>query len=152
MKLENIPDFVQLTPRIATSAQPAEVQFTAIANSGYHAVVNLSMPNAKNAIKNEGFIVTSFDMSYVHIPVPFNNPHIEHLRLFIRTMDNYINQNVWVHCAKNYSVAAFIYHYLTLICGYTKKDARSSMFDKWQPDQVWQEFIDLDGKNILKRA
>jgi len=84
MSTEQIVNFIQVSERIASSGQPAEHQFKSIAKANFEVIINLSMPNSENAIPEEGNIVTAHGMTYVHIPVPFNSPTIDHLRKFLK--------------------------------------------------------------------
>ena len=141
--LNQIKNFVQLTDDIGTSGQPTEAQFEEIAEAGCAAVVNLALPDSKNAIPSEGGIVTALGMAYIHIPVPFDNPTQEHLGAFIKVMDAFEGKNKWAHCVVNYRVSAFMYHYLRIRRNYTDSDARSPIFDIWKPDDVWQRFLEI---------
>lgn len=147
--LEQIRNYVQLTPEIGTSGQPTPDQFGFIADAGYRAVINLALPDSDHALVNEGNIVTALKMAYVHIPVPFDQPTPEHLKLFIQMMDALENGKVWVHCVANYRVSAFLYHYLRLRKGYSQSAARSPMFEQWHPDSVWSAFLSLDSEALL---
>jgi protein tyrosine phosphatase (PTP) superfamily phosphohydrolase (DUF442 family) len=143
-KADQIRNFVQLTNDIATSGQPTEEQFSQIAESGHDVVINLALVDSNGAIPNEGSIVASLGMSYVHVPVPFDHPTPEHLRLFFRVMEVFSGKRIWVHCAMNYRVSAFLYHYLRKVRKLGESEARSPIFDIWTPDNVWREFMRLD--------
>lgn len=148
--LADILNFVQLTPRVGTSGQPTAEQFTTIADAGYAAVINLAMPDSDNAIAEEGSIVTSLGMSYVHLPVPWEAPDSAQLRRFIGTMQALAPEQVWVHCAMNLRVSAFMYHYLLLAEGLPEAACRSPVLALWEPqmDPVWREFLALDSAGI----
>ncbi|PZD73973.1 hypothetical protein C1752_01659 [Acaryochloris thomasi RCC1774] len=142
--LNQIKNYVQLTPTIGTSGQPTADQFSVIADAGYQSIINLAMPDSDYAIATEGSIVTTLGMAYIHIPVPFEQPTAQHLKIFIQVMDAFADRNVWVHCAANYRVSAFLYHYRQLRQGCSAQVARSPMFERWKPDDVWQAFLDLE--------
>ncbi len=142
--MKHIKNFVQLTDDIATSGQPGAEQFDAIAAAGYAVVVNLAMPDSDNAIPEEGSIVTSLGMSYVHIPVPFDNPRPDHLAVFMQVMDAFAGKRRWVHCVVNYRVSAFMYHYLRTRRGFSDLQARSPVFEFWQPNETWRAFMQLN--------
>lgn len=141
--LDRITNYIQLTPTIATSGQPTVPQFSWIADAGYRCVINLAMPDSDDAIATEGRIVTELGMIYIHIPVPFDRPTPQHLRQFMGVMAGIEADPVWVHCVKNYRVSAFLYHYLRQK-GYIEQEARSPIFQHWQPNKVWQQFLTLD--------
>ena len=104
MSIENILNYIQVSDRIASSGQPEAHQFEDIADAGYEVVINLAMPDSKNAIPEEGNIVASLNMTYLQIPVPFNAPDVSHLRDFIKVVRSLSHRRVWVHCAFNYRV------------------------------------------------
>ena len=139
--MDHIRNFVQVTRDIGTSGQPTEGQFQDIARAGYAVVINLALHNSDDAIPNEGSIVSSLGMSYVHIPVPFEHPREDHLRTFCGVMEAYRGKKIWVHCVMNYRVSAFLYHYLRGVRKLSESESRSSMFDSWSPDQIWKKFL-----------
>lgn len=148
MSIKEIYNFVQLTDNIATSGQPLEGEFALISKSSHKAVINIAMHNSDDAIANEGYIVTALGMSYFHIPVPFESPTIEHLRLFIKVMACFEGEKVWAHCAANYRVSAFMYQYLKLLHSISSKEAKSSIFDVWHPNDAWKGIMALSKKEI----
>ncbi|MEM7219139.1 MAG: protein tyrosine phosphatase family protein [Pseudomonadota bacterium] len=140
--MEHIKNFVQLTDRFATAGQPAPADFAAIAEHGHVAVVNLAMPDSTNAIPDEGARVSETGMTYVHIPVPFDAPTDTHQAHLDAVLDALSPAPVFVHCALNYRVSAFMYRHLTAR-GAPAEAARSRILDAWEPemDDVWRRFL-----------
>jgi protein tyrosine phosphatase (PTP) superfamily phosphohydrolase (DUF442 family) len=149
MSIEDIRNFIQVSDRIASSGQPKDHQFKDISEAGYEAVINLAMPNSENAILEEGNIVTSLNMTYIHIPVPFDAPDVCHLRDFIRVMGALSHRTVWVHCVVNYRVSAFLYQYYRLVHGAQPQEAKKVMLASWKPNDVWQRFMALSGNETM---
>ncbi len=143
--MEQILNFVQLTESIGTSGQPTAEQFADIAAAGYAAVVNLAVPHSHNAVANEGSLVTATGMTYVQIPVKWDAPTLGDLQRFIKTMRALEGARIFVHCAMNMRVSAFMYHYLTVEKGMAPAAARSPILEKWEPkmDEVWKGFLAL---------
>lgn len=141
----------QSTDRIATSGQPRRDQFAAIAADGYRAVINLAMANSDNAIAEEGSIVAGLGMNYFHLPVPFERPTAGHLRTFIGLLRALGDDKVWVHCAVNARVSAFMYHYLRWELGYDEERATSPLLRGWrqQMEPVWRDFLALERAAVL---
>ena len=100
---------MQLTPRVGTAGQPLAEQFAAIGDAGYTTVINLAMADSDNAVADEGNLVASAGMRYVHLPVPFDQPTREHLQTFEQLMTVFREEPVFVHCAMNLRVSAFMY-------------------------------------------
>ena len=144
----NIKNYIKVSERIASSGQPNREQFKSIAEEKYQVVINLAMPNSDNAIPEEGNIVAALEMIYVHIPVPFDAPNVNHLHTFIKVMDAFTNQKVWVHCVANYRASAFLYLYQRLICGATPEDAKKIMLPSWKPNEVWQNFMEISDEEV----
>ncbi|MGE0384084.1 MAG: protein tyrosine phosphatase family protein [Gammaproteobacteria bacterium] len=149
--MQDVVNFFQMTPGIATSGQPARDQFAAIADAGYRAVVNLAMHDSDNAIVDEGSLVASLGMTYVHLPVPFDRPERSHLVAFIRIMQALEGERTWVHCVVNARVSAFMYQYLRMIKGVPEPQARTPMLDRWQPRMTpaWQALLALEQRDIF---
>jgi protein tyrosine phosphatase (PTP) superfamily phosphohydrolase (DUF442 family) len=132
---------------VGTSGQPTREQFVLIRDAGYTSVINLAMPDSDGALADERDIVSALGMQYVHIPVPFDNPTAAHLREFIAAMRSLQTGRVWVHCAVNARVSAFMYQYLRLEKGVADADARNALLSRWEPkmDAAWKRFMSIDG-------
>jgi len=146
--LTSIRNFVAINERIGTAGQPTREQFPLIADAGYEAVINLAMPDHCEAIHDEGAIITGLGMAYFHLPVPFDAPTPEQVHRFCNIMDELANKKAFIHCIMNYRVSAFLYLYLKHRLGYSEAEARSPIFDRWQPDPVWQALLAWDAETI----
>lgn len=144
MAVDDILNYIRVSDRSASSGQPEAAQFKAIAEAGYGTVINLAMPDSPKAVPEEGHIVCAHHMVYVHMPVPFDAPNIEHLSRFIRLMEAFSNDKVWVHCVLNKRVSAFLYQHQRLVQGKPHEEAAKVMLPSWEPDPVWQRFMALD--------
>lgn len=139
----NVLNYHQVTNNIASSGQPTEDQFNEIALDGYSAIINLAMPDHEHSIANEGSIVTSLGMVYIHIPVPFDAPNEDHFATFSGCMEALKPKKVWVHCIVNARVSAFLFRYLQTNEGLSAIEAKTSILEQWLPhmDDVWKRFI-----------
>ncbi len=146
--MQTIKNYIQILPHIGTSGQPTAEQLGIIAKAGYGAVINLAMPEHDASFDNEGGIVSRLGMQYFHIPVPFDAPQKEHVRLFCNLMDALQGTQVWAHCILNYRVSAFMYHYLSKVEGFDKEKAMSPIFQEWTPDEIWQQILSLTAVEI----
>ena len=97
-----------------------------------------------NAIPEEGNIVASLGMAYIHLPVPFEKPEPHCLRKFMAVMEALEGEKVFVHCALNARVSAFMYKYLTERKGFSEEDATSPLLKAWRPrmDEGWQSILE----------
>jgi protein tyrosine phosphatase (PTP) superfamily phosphohydrolase (DUF442 family) len=137
-----IYNFRAVTTRLWTAGQPTEKQLHHVREAGFDAVINLALPTSDNAIPNEGSVVTGLGMAYVHIPVDFKAPTAQDFRAFCGVMDLFVDRRVFVHCAANMRVSAFIFLYRILRKGTSITDAQQDLHAIWKPDEVWSRFID----------
>jgi protein tyrosine phosphatase (PTP) superfamily phosphohydrolase (DUF442 family) len=117
-KLNHIRNFLRIDDRLATSGMPKPSNFAALRQAGFEVVINLAMPTSDNAMPNEGNLVSAQGMTYVHIPVNFEAPQPTDFERFTKMMDVCAGQKVFVHCAANMRVSAFIFlHRADYLCG-----------------------------------
>lgn len=148
--MENILNYIKINELISTSGQPSVEQFKQISNDGFEVVINLALYNASNAIENEDKVVTTLGMSYFHIPVDFEEPKLSDLKLFLNLMQSLGANKVWVHCAKNYRVSAFMYVYHKYVLRTPFENIDLSMFDCWSPSLVWQNLMKTSIEELEK--
>ena len=152
---ESIADVMNYFPMangIGTAGQPTPEQFALIKAAKYSTVINLAVAQSVNALPNEAKIVTDLDMSYQHIPVPWDAPTASHVKEFFETMDMLTPQAdpILVHCAANYRASVFTYKYLTLRQGLSKEDATTPLLKEWLPqmDDNWKAIMALSLNDI----
>lgn len=138
----NVINYLEISERITTSGQPSAEDFATIAKRGYRTVINLALSSSDNAIVHEGDIVTSHGMTYLHIPVQFDQPQPAQFEIFANALQHQAKDLVWVHCALNMRVSAFIYLYNILHRKLPETEAQQLLRQVWQPNSVWAEFID----------
>src|SRR4028118_68134 len=133
-ELEAICNYLELSDSVATAGQPTAEQFDAIKAAGFDLVINLAMPNSTNALPNEREIVESHGMRSIQLPVMWDAPHIEDAQRFFDVMDANQNKRVFVHCALNMRVSAFMYLHRTLNLGTSHEAAQQDLNRLWQPN------------------
>jgi protein tyrosine phosphatase (PTP) superfamily phosphohydrolase (DUF442 family) len=137
-----IYQFRQATPDMATSGQPNEEQLKSIAEAGYQVVINFALhDDPRYSLTDEFNSVHRLGMDYEHIPVQFSAPTEADLARFFAAMDGHKGQRVWIHCAANMRVTAFLGLYRRLREGWSEAEAFELMNDVWQPNDVWSAFI-----------
>jgi len=140
--IEAIHNFQQISDTVATSGQPTREEFSLIKAAGFQLVVNLALLTSINALPNEKQIVESQGMEYIHIPVLWENPAIEDVKRFFNVMETHVEQKIWVHCAANKRVSAFMYLYYRLYKKLNKEEAKLILEKIWVPNEVWHNFIE----------
>jgi protein tyrosine phosphatase (PTP) superfamily phosphohydrolase (DUF442 family) len=104
-------------------------------------VINLAPPNSSNALAGEAELVSAQGLTYVQIPVDWQQPNPEQFNQFVGVMQAFAGRKVWLHCAKNMRASAFVYLYRKLILNQPEVQASWPLQAVWSPNPAWQSFI-----------
>ena len=143
---ETIFNWRRLDDRVTTSGQPTEPQLADIQALGVRHVVNLGLHTHEKALPDEAASVSRLGMTYIHIPVDFQNPTEQDFQQFCAVMERLKDVPIHVHCIANARVSAFFYRYRRDVLGMDEPQARAEMEAVWQPKGVWVEFVERRGK------
>jgi protein tyrosine phosphatase (PTP) superfamily phosphohydrolase (DUF442 family) len=130
--LSSIFNYLPINGQLSTSGQPIEEPFASIMAAGFDVVINLAPHDTENSLRDEAAVVNQLAMNYIHIPVNFSKPSERKLELFIDAMAQSKNKKIWLHCATNMRVSAFLFRYRRDIL---KEDAATA---KLELDKIWQ--------------
>lgn len=125
-----------------TSGQLSARDIHELPGLGIAAVINLALPTSSNALPGEAELVSGNGMAYFHLPVVWEAPKLAQLDMFFSILDSLKGQKVWVHCAMNMRVSAFIYLYRKLRIQESEEMARFPMSEVWEPNETWKSFIE----------
>ena len=141
--LKIIFNYYKVPGLFETSGQPNNKQLISIANGGYEAVINLA-PNTtiEGRVINEEAILKSNNITYIHIPVDFNNPLDEDFNKFVAALEQNKHKKIWVHCAANMRVSAFVFKYRRDILGLSPKNIEEDLEAIWVPNKTWSSFLE----------
>jgi protein tyrosine phosphatase (PTP) superfamily phosphohydrolase (DUF442 family) len=89
----------------------------------------------------EAASVARLGMTYIHIPVDFQNPTDQDFDQFCAVMEQLKDVPVHVHCIANARVSAFFYRYRRDVLGIDETQARTEMEAVWQPNAIWTAFV-----------
>ncbi len=138
----DIVNYRQAGPNLATSGQPRAEQLAAIAAAGYTVIINLALhDDPRYSLPDEASSVKALGLEYIHIPVQFGAPTEHDLAEFFDAMERSKGARVWLHCAANMRVTAFLGLHRRLREGWSEDDAFALLHDVWRPNKVWSEFI-----------
>ncbi len=124
-----------------SSGQLSERDIASLPAHGIKVVINLALPTSSNALPGEADLVTELGLAYVQIPVVWEDPKPDQFAQFVGVLNAFAGCKVWVHCAKNMRVSAFIYLYRKLVLGEGEEQASFPMREVWSPNGIWQAFI-----------
>ena len=125
-----------------SSGQLSESDIACLPTLGIDVVINLAPPTSSNALLGEAELVTREGISYIQIPVEWQQPELHQLSQFFGVLSAFAGSKVWVHCAKNMRVSAFIYLYRRLCLAESDAAAVHPLHEVWVPNETWQAFID----------
>lgn len=138
-------NFVEISDRLSTSGQISLDDIEAVDAAGFDVVVNLAPARWERNFE-EGFRVTQAGMTYIQIPVDWQDPALRDLELFFDVMEANEDRNVYVHCFANMRVSVFVYLYRTLRKGMPEEEAWQDVLKVWDPHTnpqtpQWPRFI-----------
>lgn len=125
-----------------SSGQLSRDDILELPDLGIDTVINLALPTSANALPGEAELVTGQGLNYIQVPVEWERPEPEQFTQFVRLLQACTGQRLWVHCAKNMRVSAFIYLYRKRVLGEDEALAAFPMREVWTPNATWQAFID----------
>jgi uncharacterized protein (TIGR01244 family) len=140
--LSSIYNYRTVDESLCTSGQPTAAQLAAIAAAGFATIINLALhDDPRYSLPDESGVVKSLGLAYVHIPVQFAAPTEADLLAFFSAMDAHSGEKLWVHCAANIRVSAFLGLYRVIRLGWAVEPAFELMRGLWPADEVWSSFI-----------
>ena len=148
-ELNAIYNYYRLSDRLATSGQPGEEELAAVARAGFEAVINLALHGEEYSLPDERGTAEALGMLYEHIPVIWQRPAAADLDAFFAAMDRHAGRRLYVHCAANMRVSAFMLLYRVLELRWSLEDALPDLRAIWEPNDTWQAFIDAE---LARRA
>ena len=149
--MSDIKNLLTVSDQLACAGQPAESQLAEMAVQGFQVVINLGLSDGKYALPDEAGSVARLGLAYYHIPVLFDSPRLAEWQSFQSIMDQEQGKKIFVHCAANYRATAFTGLYLFAKAELAEQELQSFIARFWQPDAVWQRFIDDTLRHIEDR-
>ena len=138
--LETIINFLNIDERIASGGQPTPGEIGSLASAGFQAVINLALPASTSALADEGALVTGYGLSYVHIPVNWEQPTLDDFDQFLGCMSAFQNKKVFVHCAMNMRVSCFLFLYRVIALGLPAEQAAGDVLKNLAAQRNLAEF------------
>lgn len=139
--LPHILNWRRLSDAITTSGQPSEAQLAEIKDLGVTHVINLGPHHNKGALADEAGTVRDLGMTYIYIPVKFQNPTDQNFDDFRSAIESMPDAKIHVHCIYNARVSAFFYRYAKAGGVMTVEEAKTNMDGIWRPGGDWASFI-----------
>jgi len=87
-------------------------------------------------LPDEAASVSRLGMTYIQIPVDFQNSTDQDFEQFCSVMEQLKEVPVHVHCIANYRVSAFFYRYRRDVLGMDETKAHAELEAIWHPEGV----------------
>jgi len=134
---------VQVNERISTSGAITAEVIEQMAREGYGTVINLLPDTHQHALANEAELVHRHALAYHHIPVDFSKPSRASYEAFEQALNGVASdQRVYVHCAANMRVSAYLAIYGRKRMAWSTARATRLIAEVWEPNEIWRKFID----------
>ena len=144
-KIEEIYNYHKIHNLCETSGQPTRSQLKLLIEKGYQVIVYLSQNSVVNkVVLNEKRVFESSNVKYIHLPVDFDNPRESDFEKFVLIISKFKSKKLWIHCAANMRVSAFIYRYRRDILKLKHTDIIGDLEVIWKPSKIWVNFLSLN--------
>ncbi|HET8937099.1 MAG TPA: protein tyrosine phosphatase family protein [Polyangiales bacterium] len=136
---------VQVDERISTSGVITAAVVEEIAREGYSGVINLLPESSPYALADEASRARANALAYHYIPVDFAAPTRDDYAAFERALSAFDpEQRVYVHCAANMRVSAFMAIYGVRHMGWSAERAQQHIAEVWEPNEIWRTFLSAE--------
>jgi protein tyrosine phosphatase (PTP) superfamily phosphohydrolase (DUF442 family) len=146
----DILNYYQYNDTLASGAQPAAEEISALKQNGFEAVVNISPVSTRNALKEEAQLVEQHAMDYVHFPVDCSNLRPIHYTTFKGIMNGFEGKKVFVHCGGNIKSSNLLHMYHVLEKGVDEAKSLRILKQIQDPEEKWFAYFKLMGMQGLK--
>ena len=135
------PNVVEVTPRLVTSGQPSAEALGSLKVQGYEAVIYLAPPTVADAVRDEQLIVTRQGLTFINIPIRFDNPTEADFETFASVLKGLGNRKVLVHCQINLRASSMVFLYRAIVLKEDPRVAYEAVSGVWSPDGPWRRLI-----------
>lgn len=140
--LSQFQNYVPITDNLHTCGQVTEETVVRLKEEGVQTLVSLNAESEKETDRlRKG--TEALGITFVHIPVSWDNPSIQSLEDFFDAMNTNKHTEVLVHCQLNWRASAFVYLYRTLELKESEETAKKALNEIWNPEKysIWKAFF-----------
>ncbi len=153
-EISSTRNFYSYSEQLLTSGQPSEERLKNISKDGVEVVINLVPPSEMVYNENEGKILQSQGVEYIHIPVNWRSPKKVKLDKFLSEMERVKGKKVLIHCWSNARASAFAYAFRVSQSPKSQSKEWDRLRKVWtnvagydlDDDQVWQKYLRINMK------
>jgi len=136
------PNVVEISPQLVTSGQPSAAALAGLKAQGFDAVIYLAPPTVSDAVRDEQLIVTRQGLTFINIPIAFDNPTEADFDNFSSLLNGLAGRKVLVHCQVNLRASSMVFLYRTIVRKEEPRVAYQAVTGVWSPDGPWRRLIE----------
>jgi len=135
------PNFIPISPLLATSGQPTEDALRALGTRGFRAVVYLAPGNVANAVHAEAELLAAQGIEFIPIPIPFGAPEHAHVQAVFAALNRLRDRKTLVHCEINMRASTLVFLYRAIELRDDPASAYQAVAQVWSPRGVWRRLV-----------
>ena len=136
------PNVVEISPRLVTSGQPSAEALAGLRALAFDAVIYLAPPTVSDAVRDEQTIVTRQGLTFINIPIKFENPTEADFEMFASVLAGLGARKILVHCQINLRASAMVFLYRVINLKEEPRVAYEAVTGVWSPDGRWRRLIE----------
>jgi len=136
------PNVVVVSPHLVTSGQPSANALTDLKALGFEAVIYLAPPTVSDVVRDEQLIVTRQGLTFINIPIKFDNPTESDFDTFSSILQGLGNRKTLVHCQVNLRASSMVFLYRSIVLKEDPRLAYEAVSGVWVPDGPWRRLIE----------
>ena len=133
------PNVAAVSPRLVTSGQPSAEALASVKASGFEAVIYLAAPTVSDAVRDEHHIVARQGLTFVNIPLRFDNPTEADFETFASVLRGLGDRKVLEISLR---ASSMVFLYRTLVLKEDPRAAYEAVSRVWVPDAPWRRLIE----------
>lgn len=140
MKID-APNVVPISAQLVTSGQPTAAALAKLKAQGFDAVIYLAPTTVSDAVADEKSIVEKQGLTWVNIPIQFQQPRAADFEQFVATVKSMAGKKILVHCQVNMRASSMVFLYRSIVNQEAPDKAYEAVIKVWSPSGVWKELI-----------
>jgi len=136
------PNVVVASTQLVTSGQPSANALADLKTLGFEAVIYLAPPTVSDAVHDEQLIVTQQGLTFINIPIKFDNPSEADFEIFSSILQGLGNRKTLIHCQVNLRASSMVFLYRVIVLKEDPRLAYEAVSGVWVPDGPWRRLIE----------
>lgn len=138
------PNVVVISSHLVTSGQPKGEALAGLRANGFEAVIYLAPPTVMDAVRDEALIVARQGLTFVNIPIAFDNPTEADFEAFAAILKGLGKRKVLVHCQVNMRASSMTFLYRAIVLKEDPQRAYEAVSRVWVPTGPWRRLIETE--------